>query len=74
MSAKPHNGGGVCCGRRHAEAGGARGPSSRQLHGSGGDGRRSGGVWRRAGGGADGTCGLRVSAWEGKGGPSPEKQ
>jgi hypothetical protein len=36
---------------------------ARQLHGSGGDGHRSGGVWRRVGGGVDGARGLRASAW-----------
>jgi hypothetical protein len=40
---------GVWCGQCHTEAGGEWGPASHQLCGSGGDGRRSGGVRRRAG-------------------------
>jgi hypothetical protein len=42
---------GVHCGQRQAEAGGAWGLTSQQLHGSGGDGHRSGGVWHRVGAG-----------------------
>jgi hypothetical protein len=44
------------CGRRHVEAGGARGPASRLLHGSGGDRCRSGGVWHRARAGERAAC------------------
>jgi hypothetical protein len=40
-------GGGVWCGRCHMEEGGERGPASRQLRGSGGEGCWSGGVRRR---------------------------
>jgi hypothetical protein len=39
-------GGGVWCGRCHMEEGGERGPASRQLRGSGGEGCGSGGVRR----------------------------
>jgi hypothetical protein len=62
--------GGVRCGECYTEVGGAWGPASRQLCRSGGDGSRSGGVWRRAGAGkraAHVGCaqapGPRVSAW-----------
>jgi hypothetical protein len=64
MSAKPNNGGGG--GPLWVTARGGRwstGPGIRQLHGSDGDECRSGGVWRHAGGGADGARGLRASAW-----------
>jgi hypothetical protein len=40
----------------HAEAGGEQGPTSQQLRGSEGDGRRSSGVWHRAGAGERAAC------------------
>jgi hypothetical protein len=78
-----HTMGGVCCARRHAEAGGAQGSASRSCTGVAETdaGRVTSGAVREGEQTAHVGCtqapGPRVSAWagrEGKGGSSPEKQ